>query len=58
MLIRIRTESISLFSSSAYIHGITHEVADKLCLAILKQNTYIILFVIYILVVYKQAGSK
>ena len=35
-------EAISLFSSSPYIHCITHKVADKLCLAMLKQNAYII----------------
>ena len=42
ILIRIRTEAISLFSSSPCIHCITNKVADKLCLAMLKQNTYII----------------
>ena len=47
ILIRIRTEAISLFSFSSYMHGMKHDVADKLCLAMLKQNTYIILYVIY-----------
>lgn len=56
ILIRIRTEAISLFSSSPYVHGITHEMADRLCLTMLKQNIYIIRVIF--LVVYKQTGSK
>ena len=37
-LIRIRTKATSLFSSSPLVHHITHEMADKLCVTMLKQN--------------------